>query len=232
MLHLSKKALVQISALVMIVFLSLAFAVFVSAGEPRRLTANPGLIELRLASTPAECDITWESREPLTLDYRVYENGRVFVTYAIEGTFVVSSDVIDWNAKTRDKTTWIVTIGKLPGPGPVPPVPPPTPDPVLPPGIAIDVYRTAKDIGSPAEAKAYANNFLAVAAEIGAGAIQSTAAAAKRIGELNAVVAPGNARWKALGRKVGDYLNAQSTLVEVKKTFEDVALGLNAAAGG
>lgn len=228
MLHLSKKALVQIAALVMIVFLSLAFAVFVSAGEPRRVNVGAGLIELRIDKAPVDCDITWESREPLTLDYRVYENGRVFVTYAIEGTIVVSSDVIDWNAKTRDKTTWIVTVGKLPGPQP--PVPVPV-DPVLPPGIAIDVYRTARDIGSPAEAKAYANNFLAVAAEIGAGAITSTAAAAKRIGELNAVVAPGNARWKALGRKVGDYLNAQSTLSEVKKTFEDVALGLNAAAG-
>lgn len=225
MYHLSRKSVVQLLSLVIIVIMSLTFALFCAAGEPKRVSVGPGLIELRLSSIPDDGGVTWESREPITLDYRVYENGRVFVTYATEGTIVVSSDVIDWTAKTRDKTTWIVTVQT--GPGPVPP----TPDPDLPPGIATEVYRAAKAIGNATEARTYANNFRAVAAEIGAGAITTQQVAATRIGALNASVAPGNAAWKAIGQKVGEHLNSQTTLPAIKKTFEDVAVALDAAAG-
>ena len=109
-----------------------AFASLLMGGEPQRITSKAGLVELRLPSYQPGVDVTWEARQPLDLDFRTYEGGSVIVFYASQpGQLIVTSDVIDWDKKVRDKTSWIVTIeGKAPDPKPDPkPDDPPKPEP-------------------------------------------------------------------------------------------------------
>lgn len=147
----------KITAALVAAIVILAVTQLLRGGEPQRLTHKAGLVELRLPTVPPGADITWEARQPLDLDFRAYENGSVIVFYAGQpGQLVVTSDVIDWDKKARDKTSWIVTIeGKLPDvkPDPKPDDPPkPEPDKVAPiplPGLRVLlVYETSK--GPPA----------------------------------------------------------------------------------
>lgn len=130
----------KVGAALVAVLIILAVTQLLRGGEPQRLTYKVGLVELRLPTVPPGADITWEARQPLDLDFRAYENGSVIVFYAGQpGQLVVTSDVIDWEKKARDKTSWIVTIeGKVPDvkPDPKPddpPTPPPTPTDVVTP---------------------------------------------------------------------------------------------------
>lgn len=106
--------------------LALLCSSLAKAAGTERVTADLGLVELRLIA-PAGADVSWDARKPLDLSWRSYEGGSVCVFCAhYKGTYVLLSDVIDWEARKRDKTTWIVTIGDDPGPGPGPdPKPPP-----------------------------------------------------------------------------------------------------------
>ena len=101
------------------------------AGGPQKLTRKPGLIELRLPTYEPGVDVTWEARQPIDLDFKTFEGGSVIVFYAGQpGQLVVTSDVIDWERRSRDKTSWIITIeGKAPEPKPDPDVVPPKPEP-------------------------------------------------------------------------------------------------------
>jgi hypothetical protein len=122
----------KVGAALVAVLIILAVTQLLRGGEPQRLTYKAGLVELRLPTVPPGADITWESRQPLDLDFRAYEGGSVIVFYAGQpGQLVVTSDVIDWEKKARDKTSWIVTIeGKVPDvkPDPKPDDPPKPPD--------------------------------------------------------------------------------------------------------
>lgn len=130
----------------------------VLAGEPRRVTVQPGMIELRLESVPEDSDISWDARSPIGLDFRTYEKGTVFVTArATPGQFIVQSDVIEWSAKQRTKTTWIVTVGEKPV-EPIDPVDPKPIDPVKPvapipaPGLRVMlIFESTKLSSMPKE---------------------------------------------------------------------------------
>lgn len=133
-------------------------------GEPQQLKATPGLIELRIDELPAGADITWEARQPLSLPFRTYENGAVIVFHTADsgvkpgGQIVVTSDVIDWEGRKRDKTSYIITIeGPTPPPDPKPddpkpdePKPPqPSPAPIPEPGLRVGILfetRTASQM--------------------------------------------------------------------------------------
>lgn len=203
---------------------------FAAGGEPRRITARPGLVELRLEAG-ADADIAWEARQPATADYRLYEANTVLVTHLVSGQAVFVSDVIDWTAKKRDKTTWIVTIGDGPAPGPGPG---PGPDPVTPPlpAFAVEVYAKAKPIGEPDRAAKFASAFRTAIAEIGAGGLTSVAEVQPRINALCKGIAPGSESWRAVGAFVAEKLKPLTSVDEVRAVFDEVALGLEAAAKG
>jgi hypothetical protein len=200
------------------------------AGDPQTITVKPGMIEIRLPSVPSAADVTWESRQPLTLDYKTYDTGTVLSThssYAVNGEIIVVSDVIDWDARKRDKTTWIVKIDGA-APTPVPPVPP-APTPVT--GFALEIYNAVKPIGEAPKAKLFAANYDTVVSEIGAGALQSIASIRARIIELNRPLQAQtrDQRWWAVGKLIDAKLATVSTAAQVKDVFEQVAIGLHAA---
>lgn len=209
----------------------LLFTAATAGGEPRYVTAQPGLVELRLEAT-ASSDITWEAREPVTIDYRLYEAKTVLVTYLASGRAIIISDVIDWELKKRDKTTWIITVGDAPtppAPGP-PPGPAPTPVPPLP-AVAAEVYRMARAINQPEAAIRYGMAFRTVSSEIGAGSLTSALQVQQRIREVCRGIAPGTDSWKAVGSVIAERLKPLQSVQEIRGVLEEVALGLEAAGG-
>ena len=123
--------------------------------EPQRISAKPGLIELRLSNAPDGADISWEARQPLTQEYRQYEKGEVLVTHATTGQLVFVSDVIDWENRKREKTTWIVDITSTPpSPGPAP-----EPQPVPLTGLSADIWKLVQPIEDPVKANKYASAY-------------------------------------------------------------------------
>lgn len=213
-----------VAFLIVFVFISL-----LTAGEPQRVTKAPGLFELRLPEMPEGADVSWEARQPLTLDFRQYESGAVFVSYATAGEVVVVSDVIDWTNRRRDKTTWIVTIE-----GTKPPEPLPDPTIPLPTGFAGEIYKMAKAINDPAKCLAYAANYEAISSEIGAGALRALPEVRSRVIELNEPLQsnPRNPQWQAIGVAITAQLGSTTTIDSAKALFDQVAIGLRAAGGG
>jgi hypothetical protein len=219
----------RLTAAAVIVLTLSALAQLVAGAEPKRVTVAPGMIELRLEAVPADADVSWEARQPLALDYRVYEGGTVFVTArATPGQFVVASDVIDWVGRKRDRTTWIVTVGDKPGPDPDPD---PKPDPVkpIPQGLAGEVYKLAKPINEPEKSLKYAINFEMVSSKIGAGGITSVNEARDEIIAINLPLSTGSAEWTRVGTFIAQQISKQPTLADIKVLFDLVAIGLRAA---
>lgn len=214
----------QLLALAAILAICGAMCALAAAGETQRVLVRPGLVEIRLPDAVAQdADITWEAREPLTLDYRSYEGGSVLVTYMTSGQAVLVSDVIDWQAKKRDRTTWILFVQAGPGPAP---------SPTVPPGIAQDVLKAAQSIAQPQVARRFAEAFRTASSEIGAGRLRTLDEVKARILELCKGVAPGSAPWQAVGTLIGQHLTATAkTPAEAKQVFDQVVLGLEAAGG-
>jgi hypothetical protein len=127
------------------------------------------LAEIRLDVEPGDSvDIDWEARDPIRLPARSYEGGRVFVFWSGDGDAVlwIVSDVIDWDARTRTKTRWLVTLGDGDGPDdpddpPDPPDPPPDDDE---PPNAFRVGKMAYDQAMliPAAARAKASQIATI----------------------------------------------------------------------
>lgn len=204
------------------------------AGETQRITVRPGLVELRLPGAPAGADISWEAKDPITLDFKSYESGSVLVTYLASGTAIFASDVIDWEHRHRDRTTWIVTVeGSVPvnpvKPDPVNPVNPVKPDP---PGLAGEVLRMARPIKQPEIASRYANAFRTAIAEIGSGSLRSPSDARDRITALCTGISPGSEPWKAVGAFIAVRLKDAKTLSEISAIFGEAMVGLEAAGEG
>jgi len=214
------------TALLVILTILASICGLAAGGEPQRVLVRPGLVELRLPELPEGADVTWEAREPLTLDYRSYEGGSVLVTYLTSGQAVLVSDVIDWAAKKRDRTTWILFVQ----PGPQPPSPPvPVPGPTVPPGIAADVYRAAESIKQPAIARRFGDAFRTVSSEIGAGRWQTLGEVKSRIVEACKGIAPGSAPWQAVGTMITQHLQGVTAPAQAKDVFDQVVTGLDAA---
>lgn len=200
------------------------------AGDPQNITVRPGLVELRLRDVPPGSDVSWEARDPLTADFRCYEGGTVLVTYLVSGSAVFASDVIDWEHRRRDRTTWIVTIdGEAPRPPkPNPDPPKPNPDP---PGLAGEVARMARAIGQPEIAGRYATAFRTAIAEINGGGLRSPLEARDRITALCTGISPGSEPWRALGAFIAASLKSAKTLPEISAIFAEAMTGLEAAGG-
>lgn len=149
--------------------------------DSQSLVSEPGLVELRIDKPDgAEVSLSWEPRDPVDLQYRTYEGSTVMVFYGEPGKrIVVMSELIHWDARRVEKTTWIVTVrGNEPDPDPPGPDPPkPDPPAPVPPdvpnalGVGAPVYQAAKDVNQPAQVGALADAFLAVEQQLHQGSV-------------------------------------------------------------
>lgn len=218
----------RITAGLIIGLVVLLLAQLALAGDPQRVTRAPGLFELRLPTIPAGADVSWEAKKPLSLDFRQYESGAAFVSYATSGELVIVSDVIDWEGRKRDKTTWIVTIEGTP-PKPVPP----DPTPPLPQGLAGEVYKLAKPIQQADKCLAYANNYEVVSTEIAAGAVLTLQQVRSRIVALNQplLAEPRDVRWQSVGTVIQAEMAKSTSVADAKRVCDEAATGLRLAGG-
>lgn len=165
-----------------------------AAGETRQVTVPPGMVELRIEAAEG-ATIGWEARDPLELDLRQYEGGTVAVTCAHEPgkRLIVASDVIDWDARTWTRTTWVIVVEGDPGPKPPdPPDPGPDPPPPNPPdpskyGLDKLARETLAKVGAEGRelAPQIAANFLATASAVAAGGLQTIDAARSDVQRRN-----------------------------------------------
>lgn len=218
----------RVLAALVIGLVVLLLAQLALAGEPQRVTRAPGLFELRLPSIPEGADVSWEAKQPLTLDFRQYERGAAFVAYATSGELVIVSDVIDWESKKRDKTTWIIKIEGTP-----PPPVPPDPTPPLPTGLAGEVYKLAKPIQQSEKCLKYAANYEVVSTEIAAGALRTLPEVRSRILSLNQPLQaePRDIRWQSVGTAIQAAMAKATTVEDAKRVIDDAAKGLKLAGG-
>lgn len=177
-----------------------------AAADTKTVQTSPGLIELRIAA-PAGADVSWEAKQPFDLTFKTFEGSSVAVfCWHKSGTVVLSSDVIDWDARKRDKTTWIVNVDgdspdppdpdPDPGPGPDPdPDPDPTPPPNVPNkyGIGAASYRAAKQLNLASESAKLGAAFYDAAKKLHEARI-TTAAAQDEVIAARAQLSP---RWSA-----------------------------------
>lgn len=204
-------------------------------GEQIEMKVSPGLVELRLPTVAPGADISWEAKQPLTLPFKgPYDNGSVIVLNAASaGQYVVSADIIDWEAKKRTKYQFIITAEGTP---PNPPQPP-LPGPVVPrpTGLAGEVYDQAIRLNQPQVCRAYSVKLEGVTSQIGAGALRDLAAIQTSLRSAMAGVAPGDPGWKQFGVWINGLANSrpETNTVEGMKAFlTEVAKGLEAAGGG
>lgn len=210
--------------------------VIVSAacGDTRTVQAKPGLIELRI-DAPAGADVSWESRQPLDLVIRTYEAGNVAIFCRHNaGRVVIVSDVIDWEARKRTKTTWLVDID---GESPSPPSPPdPEPPPPEPTRYGLDRVASeallAVPAGSRSIAPAVASNFTTASGMIRAGGLRTIDAALEHVREANrAVFGSHRASWEPWLEKVGFAVDALQDAGKLK-SVNDYADALTEIANG
>lgn len=219
-------------------FISLLITLLLSAtalGEQIVMTVPAGLVELRLPEVAAGADISWEAKQPLTLPYKgPYDNGSVIVfNAATPGQYVVTADVIDWEAKKRTKTNYIVTVEGSP---PNPPQPP-LPGPVVPrpTGLAGEIYDQAIRLNQPQVCLKYSARLDSVISQIGAGALRDINSTQAAVRSAMSGIAPGDPGWVAFGQWINRVANSKpetNTLPGFAAFLTEVVKGLDAAGGG
>lgn len=217
--------------------LLLSLLAHLARAEQIELKVPAGLVELKLSDPIfSGADISWEAKQPATLLFKgPYDQGTVIVFNAPSaGQYVVVADVIDWEAKKRTKTTWVVTVE-----GPLPPNPPqpPLPGPVVPrpTGLAGEVYDKALPLNQPAVCRQYSARLDSVISQIGAGALRDLAAIQTSLRSAMAGIALGDPGWKSFNVWINSMSNnrPETNTVEGMKAFlTEISKGLEAAGGG
>jgi hypothetical protein len=196
-----------------------------AAAGTREVEVDPGLIVLRVEA-PAGADISWEARQPLTLPLQLFEESSacVFCQHTA-GIVVVVSDVIDWDARKRDRTTWIVKVG-------ADPVDPPDPISFGFAKFAADNAPLITDSGRR-HIRAVALNFRAAADAIKAGQVISLESATAHVARLNATTLGADVTaWNAWLMKIGyavDNFEDSQKIANIKHkeiVFREIADGL------
>jgi hypothetical protein len=138
----------------------------------------------------------------------------------------------------------VVVVGRSPVPPPGPDPPPPGPDPPPPgpnlTGLAKLTYEAAKPLNDPATAKAYAENFAAVASAIAAGAYNARTLEDARavifsdLANANRPISTAKPAWRPFVTTIGAELNrmleaGQLNSIEANgQAFQQIATGLEA----
>ena len=202
-----------------------------ASADTQRVDAKPGLVELAAGPFGDAVDVSWEARQPYTLEFKTYQlaDGRsVAVFYGLPGEYVVISDVIDWDARKRTKTTFIVNVE---GDTPTPPNPGPEPEPdnPRPLGFAGDVYDAVKLINKPGEAEQIVQAFRVVHSELAARADMTPAETQQRLNmQLRAIEA--DPKWQGFAKVVTDYLNTHGkSRSKVLDIYSQVIEGMESA---
>lgn len=205
----------------------------VDAAGTRELAVAPGLVVLRVEAA-AGADISWEARQPMTLPLQTFEESTacVFCEHVPGRQLVVVSDVIDWEARKRDRTTWIVTVGN----GPTP-VPPPGPQPIPVDFGFVEFASKHASLIQPAGIKhirTVAANFTQVAAAIRDGKVITLESATSHASRLNATTLGADVTaWNGWLLKIGyavDKLEDDGTIATIQQkaaVFDEIAAGLN-----
>lgn len=173
-------------------------------------------------------DITWEIRDPVGHPFLASSDNRSIVFFT-EGLsrIVVVCDVIDWDARKRDRVETVVTPGVTPGPVvPVPPTPTPRPS-----GFAGEVYDQAMPVRRPSEAIKLSDNYENVSAQIAAGGITTVEAANEEIARQNKALKLGP-EWRPFGAWIGSQFDQKvDELPEAHDMMHETSIGLGAAGG-
>ena len=200
------------------------------ADGTRSVTVLPGIAELRVTAN-GDVDISWESRQPIDLIYKTLETKTgesAFLWCAAPGArYVLVSDVILWDERQREKTTWIVTVdGDVPQPDPDPDNPPDPPPQLT--GLAKAVYDYAVLASRPQDARQFAANYRSVLSKMAAVSSYTTEDAANEIIRLNSQVVSGGV-WKKLGNAIGREMNKSRDKDQLKALFAKVIEGFEAS---
>jgi hypothetical protein len=227
------------------------------AGEPPPLVSLDGPTKVPsggfdvLVTAPKEAALHWDNDVPEGAGQprRMRdEDGNLLLVYfnPLPGTYTfrvmaqVPVDGLDPVGTAR----LVVTVGRSPVPPPGPDPPPPGPDPPPPgpnlTGLAKLTYEAAKPLNDPATAKAYAENFAAVASAIAAGAYNGRTLEDARavifsdLGNANRPISTAKPAWRPFVTTIGAELNrmhAGGELISVEaigRAFQQVADGLGA----
>ena len=202
-------------------------------GQSKPVAIAPGLADISI-DVPAGADVSWEARDPLTFAFKTYmttDGKSVACFYLPRGQAVMVSDVIDWDNRSRTKTTWVITIdGDEPEPEPDPdPEPDPEPDPDLSP-VGKTVFDIAATINDPHAAREIANNYEIVASKMAAVSTMTVPEAIADLTALNRKVKLTKS-WSSFVNTMGAWQNKYvQTRAAVISTFPDIAAGLRASA--
>jgi len=203
--------------------------------DTKRVNVTSRLVELAVQS-PADVTVDWEARDPLTLEWKSYKtiDGKSVVVFWMTGDqAVLVSDLIDWEHRKREKTTWIVTVGDVP----------PDPNPPTPPGPQPEVFgletlaRESKAlIRSDGQQfiPTVAANFESTASAVAAGGLKTIQSAREAIQASNraSLGTAGVAAWNPWLVKVGvavDALEDTGRFTDVKaygQALAEIARGL------
>jgi len=191
--------------------------------DTKRVSVTSRLVELAVQSPP-DVTVDWEARDPLTLEWKSYKtiDGKSVVVFWMQGDqAVLISDLIDWEHRKREKTTWIVTVGDVP----------PDPSPPTPPGPQPEVFgletisRESRVLIRPEGQQflpAVAANFESTASAVAAGGLRTIQSAREAIQTSNRATlgTAGVAAWNPWLVKVGTAVDA----LEDTGRFSDVKL--------
>jgi len=193
------------------------------------VTTNSSVhVQTAPAASPGS-DITWEIREPVGHSFLPSKDNRsiVFFTDGLS-RIVVVCDVIDWDARRRDRVETIVTPGNSPAPLPVDPKPVPGPRPN---GFAGEVYDQAVPVKRPSDALKLSDNYENVSAQIAAGGITTMDQANQEIARQNRELKLGP-EWKPFGTWIGSQFDQRvDELPEAHDMMHEASVGLGSAGG-
>lgn len=193
------------------------------------VTTNSSVhVQAAPAASPGS-DITWEIREPVGHSFLPSKDNRsiVFFTDGLS-RIVVVCDVIDWDARRRDRVETIVTPGNGPTPLPVDPKPVPGPRPN---GFAGEVYDQAVPVKRPSDALKLSDNYENVSAQIAAGGITTMEQANQEIARQNRELKLGS-EWKPFGTWIGSQFDQRvDELPEAHDMMHEASVGLGSAGG-
>ena len=199
--------------------------------EPVTQTIEPGIHELSATfrvSDEHPADVSWDIRQPLDLAHvsrtAKADGWTLFVFVAEAGqTYVVDSDVIDWQDRERTKTRYVVRVAN-PDPNPNPK---PNPTPLA--GLAKDVYDAAIASNLPRhEFSRIAQNFAAIESKLAAVTNFSIGDAQAELDSLNRELGLKGQSWRTFGEKLGEFLAIAKTRQETITAMAQIATGLEA----
>jgi hypothetical protein len=227
-----------------IVLVSTMFGPAPTNSAPIVLEVKPGLQSLDTEFQPSPADrpegyvdpdISWSSADPITLRFKTRTSllegwSSLFFVAEAGKTYVIDSDVIDWQNKKRTRKRWIIKVEGAPVP-PAPVPPGPVPGPTRPEGVAGLIFDQAKKVGDPESALLLAGNYETVSSMIAAGGLKTMEEAQKELFAMNKGLKLDAAKWTNFSEWMDSYSQKTAppkTLIDMQRFMDEVVRGLEA----